>query len=694
MRLTSILKKSIIPVVGLASLATVLLSSSHREAPMIANDPLADNTDLYAFRSPNDTNKITIIANYVPFQEPDGGPNYYSFGENIRYEIHIKNNMSNTGDDIVYRFTFNKTNQDPTTFFNIRLGKQNLKTTYTMQRSTDGGISFNTVIDSGIVPPPNIGYRSIESPVGLGAASYNTLFQAAITNAHSGEQVFCGPVDDPFFVDLGGIFDLGDAPRQAPFVNKGPSMDGLKCKNVSTIAIQVAITSLQKNHLRANQAANILDPNFVIGVWASASRQSMRVLNGDGTSTESGNWVQVSRLGMPLDNEAINPIGVKDLWNSLTPYQDLAHLSTFGNYFYNPELALYMDDSLFGGAVPAFAPLRVQKNSLGAYGFGDGQNGLYPLKGNAALNGTALSDSAFGALLLPGPNEPRSVDIWPIFNTGVPNLPPYQLASGKANGPLSPGKPFISNFLPTGGDMLRLNMAVPVTKRNDPNFSSLGLVEAAVLGLTDTTYSNNTNIQFIPNMDGFPNGRRLEDDVTRIELQAVSGVVLAAIGLWYDDYVPGQSPVTTDLLNVLTYSTGVNANDTSFRVLFPYEQLPWSGEHLCSCTPPAGANNPKVASAQKPAEKLNIGSPTVIATAFPNPFNGTSTIKYHLSAASNVSVIVYDENGKPLQTLVNQRQDAGTYNVNWNGAGFAKGIYFAGVTVNGQTSQSIKLSKQ
>ena len=121
-------------------------ASSHREAPLIANDPLADNTDLYAFRSPDDQNKITIIANYIPGQLPQGGPNYYSFGENIRYEIHIDNNASNNtyfnGDDIVYRFTFNKKNEDPSTFFNIRLAQQNLKTTYMLERSMDGGLNF------------------------------------------------------------------------------------------------------------------------------------------------------------------------------------------------------------------------------------------------------------------------------------------------------------------------------------------------------------------------------------------------------------------------------------------------------------------------------------------------------------------------------------------------------------------------
>src|SRR5580765_4285362 len=142
----------LLPVAVVLGTAALLMSSSHREAPLIANDPLADNTDVYAFRSPDDPNKITIIANYVPGQLPQGGPNYYSFGENIRYEIHIDNNIATPGDDIIYRFTFKKTNEDPSTFFNIRLGKQNLKTTYMVEKSTDGGISFSTIITNGIVP--------------------------------------------------------------------------------------------------------------------------------------------------------------------------------------------------------------------------------------------------------------------------------------------------------------------------------------------------------------------------------------------------------------------------------------------------------------------------------------------------------------------------------------------------------------
>src|ERR1700722_15688806 len=156
-----------------------LKASSHREAPLIAMDPQADNTDLYAFRSPDDTNTITIIANYIPFELPQGGPNFSSFGENIRYEIHIKNNDTSTGDDITYRFTFSQTDQDPTTFFNIRLGKQNLLTTYIAEKSVEGG-PFVTIVANGTVPPPNIGPRSIDSTVGLSASDYDAIASAAI----------------------------------------------------------------------------------------------------------------------------------------------------------------------------------------------------------------------------------------------------------------------------------------------------------------------------------------------------------------------------------------------------------------------------------------------------------------------------------------------------------------------------------
>jgi len=450
---------------------------------------------------------------------------------------------------------------------------------------------------------------------------------------------------------------------------------------------------LQKNGRSVNQAVNILDPDFVIGVWASASRRQIRTLN-PSTYDESysGDWVQVSRLGMPLTNEVIVPIGNKDLWNALTPYQDLANIATFGKYFYNPELALYMDTSKFAGAVPAFALLRVQSRSLGMFDFRNGANGLFGLKGAAALNGTALDTAIFGNLLLPAPASPRSVDLWPIFNTGVPNLRPYQLATGKNGDPLAAGKPFIHNFLPNGGDMLRLNMAVPATPRNSADFSPLGIVQAAVLGLTDPRFTANTNLQFIPNMDGFPNGRRLEDDVTRIELQAVAGVALAAIGLWYDDFIPGttMSPVTPQLVNVLSYDTKISKNDTTFRAVFPYVQLPWSGTSKCSgelrnyTQPPILSPTTGV---------TGLSSPDVFAFNFPNPFQTTTMFKYRVRTKGQIGIRVYDINGKLLQTVVNENMQAGEYQTEWNATGLPVGTYMATITIGNRVAQTIKLTK-
>jgi Domain of unknown function (DUF4331)/Secretion system C-terminal sorting domain len=699
-------------------------ASSHREAPLIANDPLADNTDLYAFRSPDDPNKVTIIACYVPGQLPQGGPNYYSFGENIRYEIHVDNNVATKGDDITYRFTFKQTNEDPTTFFNIRLGKQNLKTTYKLEKSMDGGKRFTTIVNNGTVPPPNIGTRSISTPVGLNAPNYESLIQSSIKTASSGEKVFCGTSDDPFFVDLGGIFDLGDAPR----TTGSKSIDGLKCLNVSTIALQVDIAALQKDHKSVSQAANILDPNYVIGVWASASRKKITVLkdyrdyerkydndddryrgkdndedkyrgrdDDDDDYYNSNKWVQVSRLGMPLTNEVVIPIGLKDYWNTLTPYQDLERLSTFGKYFYNPELALYMDDAQFGGAIPALKPLRIQKNSLGKFGFGNTQNGLYALKGTPAVAGTALDNAVFGNLLLAAPNSPRSVDLFPIFNTGVPNLSPYQLAVGKGGNPLAAGKPFVNNFLPNGGDMLRLNMAVPVTPRNHPKFSNEGLLQAAALGLTDPAYNGSTTLQFIPNMDGFPNGRRLEDDVTRIELQAVSGIVLAVLGLWYDDFT-GSNPVTLNLVSVLTYNAGVTSNDATFKPGFPYVASPWPGTHNCNCT----SDNPTVTAknavaekqiAKQPKDVLGLAPAEMNLATYPNPTDGNSTVRYSVDAASQVKIVVYDIQGRLLKTLVDKKQQPGVYTEQLNTGSLPQGTYIIKAAKNGVDKKTIEIVK-
>ncbi len=651
------------------------VASSHREAPLISLDAQADNTDLYVFRSPCDTNKVVIIANYVPFEHPAGGPNWYSFGSNVRYEIHIKNKTTTTGDDIVYRFTFSQINEDTTTFFNIRLNKQNQKTTYTCMRSMDGGVTFTTIQTNGVVPPANIGPRSIVSAVGLGhTAGYDDLMMAAVTTATTGEKLFCGPVDDPFFVDLGGAFDVGG------FRNTG--RDGLAKFNCHTIALEIPISTLQATGLPVSAATSILDPNFIIGVWASASRQTITTLSTTGGNpTGSGSWVQISRIGMPLTNEVINPIGAKDRWNGADPYTADV---TYAKYFSNPELALYMDNAAFGGAVPGLAPLRIQTASLGTYNFTNGNQGLWPLKGTPAVAGTALDDALFGTLLLPNATSPRAVDILPIFLTGVPNLRPYQLATGKGGNPLAAGKPFINNFLPTKSDMIRLNMAVPVTPRTSASFSSLGLIQAAVLGLTDPLYNTTATLQNIPNMDGFPNGRRLEDDVTTIELQAVSGVVLAAIGLWYDDYPGTGSPVTPNLLSVLSFNAGVTHNDTTFKSCFPYLQDPWQGFNGTAYTGPVagvGINN------------LGLSTPLVAMSAYPNPMVSNVTFRYKLDVNANISIQITDLQGRTVKMINEGSKTAGDYTVQFDASGLSAGTYLANLMANNQNQQTVKLVK-
>ncbi len=707
-----------------------LEASSHREAPLIAYDPLADNTDVYAFRSPDDPNTVTIIANFIPFQLPQGGPVYYNFGENVRYEIHIKNRPSiptatgvptSPGDDITYRFTFSLTNEDPTTHFRIRNAgagvKENQKATYTCQISRDGGATFTNLVTGGVVPPYNVGPRAISNAtVGFGAPNYRQLITSAIQNvttgASAGTKVFCGTADDPFFVDIGAIEDLGN-------IRPTRARDGLYHKNVNCIALQIPIAQLQRGGLAVSSAANILDPAFVIGVWASASRPALKTLaapdasgNTTGAQTYSGNYVQVSRLGMPLTNEVVSNYGNKDEYNARTPYSENR---AYDVNFTNPELALYMADNnpmgttapkpagqtYFGEAVPGFSMLRIQSKSLaGAPGlpptgfdFRNGAAGLSVLVGNPALAGTALAPIAQGGygeyLLRPG--QPRSADILPIFHTGVPNMPPFQLATGKNGNPLAAGKPIINNFLPVGtvaslgGDMLRLNMAVPVTSRTSADFSSEGLLAAAKLGLTDARFNTNTNLEFIPNMDGFPNGRRLEDDAPRIELQTVSGVVLASLGLWYDDFTPGSTnPVTPQLTNVLTFTTGVERNDTTIRTAWPFLQDPWSGTKA----------QPTVTS-QRQASGLGLQPGILAAQVFPNPVVDQTTVRYDLATRATLSFVVTDLAGRKVATLGTDRvQNPGTHDLVWKpSASVAPGQYILVISAGKTVLQSIHLEK-
>ncbi|MBI5472733.1 MAG: DUF4331 family protein [Ignavibacteriae bacterium] len=676
-------------------------ASSHREAPLISNDPLADNCDLYVFRSPDDTNKVTIVATYIPLELPEGGPNYATFGRGVRYEIHVKNRTSvgvlgTATDDITYRFTFSQVNQDPTTFFNIRLGQQNLKTSYICEKSTNGGLSWTTIVGNGVVPPNYIGPRSIAGAAGLNT-TYQALVNAAIANASTGERIFCGPRDDPFFVDLGGVFDLGqtrNAYGNDP-ANSQYARDAVAGFNTHAIIIQAPINLLAKNGNYPNPA-NILDPDFVIGVWASASRQQITTLSPiGGPPSYSGPWVQVSRLGMPLTNEAVIPIGQKDYWNAVTPYS--AAETSFVRYFSNPELGLYMDDTQFGGAVPALAKLRMPSVSYPAIG-------VIPGYTTAGFDFRVSKDGAFAATRIPGINftgtafaaplqpglvaagQPRRVDLYPIFYFGVPNLIPYQLAITRKNGPLGAGKPFIHNFLPItqtpngdlyGGDLLRLNMATPVTPRGNSEYinnARMGLIRAAAIGLTASPFKDTLIAQRMPHLDGFPNGRRLEDDVTTIALQAVGGLVLAAVGLPFNDAVAANYSdlVSPKLVDELTYNAGPTKNDLPLLTSFPYLADPHSGWNYVKQLTAAAPNATSVDGG------LGIGVPKgfILEQNYPNPFNPSTAIKYNISTSDVVQLKVFDALGQEVATLVNERQNPGTYTANWDAKGVASGVYY------------------
>lgn len=698
-----------IMLIAFTTMGTKSNASSHREAPLISNDPLADNTDLYAFRAPDDTNSVVIVADYIPFELPEGGPNYYNFGEGIRYEIHIKNKTSvvplgSATDDITYRFTFQQTNQDPTTFFNIRLGKQNLKTTYLCEKSTDGGNSFTTIVQNGIVPPTDIGPRSIDGGAGLDE-SYSSLVQGAVSTASTGETIFCGPRDDPFFVDLGGIFDLGQTRGSygTTASNASNARDAIAGYNCHSIIMKIPISMLQQNGESVSKAANILDPNFVIGVWASASRQQITTLSSNGSKpTYSGSWVQVSRLGMPLTNEAIIPVGMKDYWNSVTPYS--TDEQNFVQYFANLELALYMDDSQFGSAVPALSALRIQSQSYPALGVipgyttagldfrntKDGAFAVTKLNPPPNLSGTTFAVNVQPGLVAAG--MPRLVDIFPIFYFGVPNAIPYQLATGKTGGPLSAGKPFINNFLPItndngklyGGDMLRLNMATPVTDRSSTEYKQNayeGLIRAAAIGLTTAPYNTNSNIQAIPEMDGFPNGRRLEDDVVSIELQAVGGLVLAAVGLPFNDAVQANYSdlASPKLVAELTYNAGPTANDVALSTTYPYLADPHRGwDYVKALT----ANAPGVVAAiGKDPLGLSVPKTFFLDQNYPNPFNPSTIISYNVPTADKVLLEVYNSLGQRVKTLVDKEQTSGTYNVKWDASRLASGVYYYRIKV-------------
>jgi hypothetical protein len=330
--------------------------SSHREAPEISKDPVADSTDVYAFVSPDDPDTVTLIANYLPLQGPAGGPNFYEFGDDVLYEIHI----DNTGDgraDVTYQFRFTTTITNPHTFLyntgpiqSLTSANWNRRQTYSVTRVDSRGRS--TELGDGLTCPPcNIGP--------LSTPDYPSLAQGAVHSLGHERRVFAGQRAEGFYVDLGAIFDLGDlrpianlhATFGLPGVAAGPGVNTTAQLNVHSIALQVPVRELTRDGWHGADAA---DPRAVIGVWTTASRRkvTLRELQ-PGHDADSGPYVQVSRLGNPLFNEVLVPMARKDEWNSLPPSDD----KLFAQYVAHPELASLLP-VLYPGAFPHLAALN------------------------------------------------------------------------------------------------------------------------------------------------------------------------------------------------------------------------------------------------------------------------------------------------------------------------------------------------
>jgi len=447
--------------------------SSHREAPEIAKDPVADSTDLYAFVSPDRPDTVTLVANFIPLQAPDGGPNFYEFGDDVRYEIHVSN-KGTAKPDVTYRFHFStRVRNDKTFLYNTGPIKNISDTTwnrpqfYSVTKIANG---HETVLARHLpCPPVNVGERS--------TPDYATLSQQAVHDIGGGRTVFAGQRADAFHVDLGSVFDLAGL---RPFNNlhliplpvmKG--IDSLQSFNVHSIAIQVPITDVSRH---GDTPTDPLAAGSVVGVWTTASRRKSRIFDAaKGAYVGHGPWEQVSRLGNPLFNEVIVPMSDKDRWNALPPTSD----RQFAKYVNKPELA---------GLLPVLYP------------------GVFPHLAAYA--------------------KPRA-DLNAILLTGIPKgvVPGFQNFTGTVE-----------------ADLLRLNLAVPPTAK--PN--DLGLVAGDAAG--------------------FPNGRRIDDDVVTIELRAIAGLTIPLVD---PSFTPDAAAA-----QVTDGTTNTNAAATGS---FPYLGLPGGG---------------------------------------------------------------------------------------------------------------------
>ena len=450
-------------------------ASSHREAPMIAGDPYADLTDVYAFVSADKPDSVTLIMNAIPYEDPMGGPNYYQFDPKVRYQLHVAQAGHNET-DITYNVEFQTTVKNPNTFLYqvgpyAKAGDANLNVQQTATVSKNVRGVGESVIGANLpVQPVNIGPHSNPPQINgmdSGNSSSGISGTSEVTALQNGEGWFyAGQRGDPFFLDL-GVFDLlalrpFDSLHKVVPLSNTEGVNSFNGFNVHSIAFQIPITMLTTDA----QPAKADGSNSIIGVWATTWRRQTRVLSQSGFGdNQTGDWVQIERLGNPLVNEVVVPLGMKDHFNATPPSGDAQFLPAV----VSPELP---------GLI----------------------NGLYGV---------------------PVPPEPRN-DLVTIFLTGLPGL----------NQP--------ANVQPA--EMLRLNMGVPPTAEVGKG-NRMG-----VLGGDNA---------------GFPNGRRLEDDVVDIAIQAMAGAT---------PLTPDFNKAPNNLLG-----DGVNQSAQPFNSGFPYLSQAYQG---------------------------------------------------------------------------------------------------------------------
>lgn len=358
--------------------------SSHREAPEISKDPVADGTDVYAFRSPADPSKVVLIANFIPLQKPDSGPNFFEFGDDVLYEIHVSN-KGTSEPDVTYQFRFRTEVRNPNTFLYNTLPITKIDDTswnrpqyYSVTR-VQKGQDPKVLAKDVPCPPVNVGVRS--------TPNYPDLAKQAVTRIAGNRTVFAGQRADAFWVDLGSIFDLGALrPFNQAHLIPLAKMDGInsvQAYNVHTIALQVPISDLSRN---GKVPTDPESPKSVIGVWATASRRAARIYDAKtGTYQGKGPWKQVSRLGNPLVNEVLIPMAKKDKWNASAPAGD----KKYEKYVYQPELQKLLP-VLYPNVFPNLAAYDKPRADLHAVLLTGVPSGIVP--GFSTLTGTTPSD--------------------------------------------------------------------------------------------------------------------------------------------------------------------------------------------------------------------------------------------------------------------------------------------------------------